>query len=222
MITCPMCAEEIAATDVTCPHCGSPTGVRLSAAAPRATQTAGPATSRTKLLAIGAGLAILAGIAVVITVKMRSSTSASPTASTSPSAPAATSPKPSAPTPTPAPARRPIASPPLQQGDVVALVQAQAASLTDLIRLSKADAVVRRALTGHVTEEMQRHYSNVGTDEKRAAIAGAHQVLAHAKEVNNRNPPEESVNSGVNGGSGAASRLDRADESGRISTALRD
>jgi len=30
----------------------------------------------------------------------------------------------------------------------------------------------RRALTGHVTEEMQRHYSTVGLDEKRAAIAG--------------------------------------------------
>lgn len=34
------------------------------------------------------------------------------------------------------------------------------------------DAVVRRALTGHVTEEMQRHYSTVGLDEKRATIAG--------------------------------------------------
>jgi hypothetical protein len=34
------------------------------------------------------------------------------------------------------------------------------------------DAVVRRALTGHVTEQMQRHYSTVGLDEKRAAIAG--------------------------------------------------
>jgi len=82
--------------------------------------------------------------------------------------------------------------------------------------------VVRRALTGHVTEEMQRHYSNVGTDEKRAAIAGAHQVLANAKEVKNSKRPDESVNSGVNARSGVASRLDRTDESGRISTALRD
>lgn len=54
-------------------------------------------------------------------------------------------------------------------------------TITDLIRLSKADAVVRRALTGHVTQEMQQHYSNVGTDEKRAAIAGALKVLADAK-----------------------------------------
>ncbi len=39
------------------------------------------------------------------------------------------------------------------------------------------DAVVRRALTGHVTEEMQRHYSTVGIDEKRAAIAGVMRLV---------------------------------------------
>lgn len=58
-------------------------------------------------------------------------------------------------------------------------------TFTDLIRLSNADAVVRRALTGHVTDEMQRHYSNVGTEEKRAAIAGALSLLANTKEVKN-------------------------------------
>lgn len=75
-------------------------------------------------------------------------------------------------------------------------------TFTDLIRLSKADAVVRRALTGHVTEEMQRHYSNVGTDEKRAAIAGALQVLAEAgkgaESGEGRVKAAESVNFGVN------------------------
>lgn len=75
-------------------------------------------------------------------------------------------------------------------------------TFTDLIRLSKADAVVRRALTGHVTEEMQRHYSNVGTDEKRAAIAGAIQLLANtsqqAENDERRANGTESVNSGVN------------------------
>jgi hypothetical protein len=30
------------------------------------------------------------------------------------------------------------------------------------------DAVTRRALTGHVTEQMQHHYSNVDVAEKRA------------------------------------------------------
>lgn len=45
-------------------------------------------------------------------------------------------------------------------------------TFTDLVRRANVDEVVRRALTGHVTEEMQRHYSTVGIDEKRAAIAG--------------------------------------------------
>ena len=45
-------------------------------------------------------------------------------------------------------------------------------TFTDLVRRANVDAVVRRALTGHVTEEMQRHYSTVGLDEKRAAVAG--------------------------------------------------
>ncbi len=45
-------------------------------------------------------------------------------------------------------------------------------TFTDLVRLANVDAVVRRALTGHVTEQMQRKYSSVGLEEKRAAIAG--------------------------------------------------
>ena len=45
-------------------------------------------------------------------------------------------------------------------------------TFTDLVRRTNVDAVVRRAFTGHVTEEMQRHYSNLGMDEKRPAIAG--------------------------------------------------
>ena len=32
--------------------------------------------------------------------------------------------------------------------------------------------MVTRALTGHVTEGMTAHYSTVGLDEKRAAVAG--------------------------------------------------
>ena len=45
-------------------------------------------------------------------------------------------------------------------------------TFTDLVRRANVDVVVRRALTGHVTEEMQRKYSTVGLDEKRAAVAG--------------------------------------------------
>ena len=49
--------------------------------------------------------------------------------------------------------------------------------------------MVRRALTGHVTQEMQQHYSNVGTDEKRAAIAGALKLLADTKAAAQNQPP---------------------------------
>ena len=50
-------------------------------------------------------------------------------------------------------------------------------TFTDLVREAKVDAVVRRALTGHVTESMQRHYSNVDLAEKRDAVAGVHQLV---------------------------------------------
>jgi integrase len=62
-------------------------------------------------------------------------------------------------------------------------------TFTDLVRLANVDAVVRRALTGHVTEEMQRHYSHVGLDEKRAAIAGVLRLV-----------PTSPTESGVEGG----------------------
>jgi hypothetical protein len=56
------------------------------------------------------------------------------------------------------------------------------------------DAVVRRALTGHVTEEMQRHYSTVGLDEKRAAIAGVLRLV----------PPDPRRENGGGGSSGGS------------------
>jgi integrase len=65
-------------------------------------------------------------------------------------------------------------------------------TFTDLVRRANVDAVVRRALTGHVTEEMQRHYSTVGLDEKRAAIAGVLRLV----------PPS--------GGSGEAPKAEKA------------
>ena len=72
-------------------------------------------------------------------------------------------------------------------------------TFTDLVRLAKVDAVVRRALTGHVTEEMQRKYSTVGLDEKRSALAGALAVLrSHQLGVNEGVCEGEGVNEGVN------------------------
>jgi hypothetical protein len=64
------------------------------------------------------------------------------------------------------------------------------------------DAVVRRALTGHVTEEMQRHYSTVGLDEKRAAVAGVLRLVPPAAGSN----PTSPTKGGVPGGVSAAGR----------------
>ena len=50
-------------------------------------------------------------------------------------------------------------------------------TFTDLVRRAKVDAVVRRALTGHVTPQMQRHYSSVSLDEKRDAVATVHSLV---------------------------------------------
>jgi hypothetical protein len=63
-------------------------------------------------------------------------------------------------------------------------------TFTDLVRRANVDAVVRRALTGHVTEEMQRHYSTVGLDEKRAAIAGVLRLVPPEPHRAGLVPPE--------------------------------
>jgi integrase len=70
-------------------------------------------------------------------------------------------------------------------------------TFTDLVLRANVDAVVRRALTGHVTEEMQRHYSTVGLDEKRAAIAGVLRLV----------PP---TSGGNESGSGEAPKTEKA------------
>src|ERR1051325_11062658 len=63
-------------------------------------------------------------------------------------------------------------------------------TFTDLVRRANVDAVVRRALTGHVTEEMQRHYSTVGLDEKRAAVAGVLRLVPPEAGPNPTSPPK--------------------------------
>jgi integrase len=68
-------------------------------------------------------------------------------------------------------------------------------TFTDLVRLANVDAVVRRALTGHVTEQMQRKYSTVGLAEKRAAVAGVIRLIPP-----DRNPVSEG-GGGSKGGS---------------------
>ena len=81
-------------------------------------------------------------------------------------------------------------------------------TFTDLVRLANVDAVVRRALTGHVTEEMQRHYSTIGLDEKRAAVAGVLRLVApDAGEISvSAADPTSLTRSGVRGGVSGSGR----------------
>jgi integrase len=50
-------------------------------------------------------------------------------------------------------------------------------TFNDMLRRAKVDPVIAKALTGHVTEQMREHYSTVGLDEKRAAVASALRLL---------------------------------------------
>jgi integrase len=79
-------------------------------------------------------------------------------------------------------------------------------TFTDLVRLANVDAVVRRALTGHVTEEMQRHYSTVGLEEKRAAVAGVLRLVPPEAGSNPTSPTEGGVSGGVSGSGRKAAR----------------
>lgn len=54
-------------------------------------------------------------------------------------------------------------------------------TFNDLTRRAGADGIVTRALTGHVTEAMTAHYSTVGLDEKREAVAGVVRLVPLAE-----------------------------------------
>ncbi|MCU1276595.1 MAG: integrase family protein, partial [bacterium] len=50
-------------------------------------------------------------------------------------------------------------------------------TFNDLARRAGVDAVVTRAMTGHVTERMREHYSTVVLDEKRSAMTNVLQLV---------------------------------------------
>jgi len=56
-------------------------------------------------------------------------------------------------------------------------------AFSDLLRTADVDPVVRRALVGHVTEEMQEHYSTVSVDEKREAMKKVATKLAEVRQA---------------------------------------
>jgi hypothetical protein len=52
---------------------------------------------------------------------------------------------------------------------------------SDLLRRAGINKVTRKAMVGHVTDEMQEHYSTVMLDEKREAMAAVGATLAEAR-----------------------------------------
>ena len=45
--------------------------------------------------------------------------------------------------------------------------------------------MIAKALTGHVTEQIREHYSTVGIDEKRAAVASVLRLLPGGESADN-------------------------------------
>jgi integrase len=56
-------------------------------------------------------------------------------------------------------------------------------TFVDLARRARVDGVVTRSLTGHVTEKMRLHYSTVGMDEKRSAVAAVALLVGHGGDL---------------------------------------
>ena len=54
-----------------------------------------------------------------------------------------------------------------------------------MLRRAQVDPVIAKALTGHVTEQMREHYSTVGLDEKRAAVASVLRLLPRRGSADN-------------------------------------
>jgi integrase len=54
-------------------------------------------------------------------------------------------------------------------------------TFNDLARRSGTDAIITRAMTGHVTERMREHYSTVGLSEKRTAMANVIELSSARK-----------------------------------------
>jgi integrase len=50
-------------------------------------------------------------------------------------------------------------------------------TFVDLARRARIDSAVTRSLTGHVTEKMRVHYSSVGIDEQRSAVAAVSALI---------------------------------------------
>jgi integrase len=58
-------------------------------------------------------------------------------------------------------------------------------TFNDMLRRAQVDPVIAKALTGRVTEQMREHYSTVGLDEKRTAVASVLRLLPDRESEDN-------------------------------------
>jgi hypothetical protein len=69
----------------------------------------------------------------------------------------------------------------------------------DLARAAEVKDIVTRAISGHATETMQHHYSTVGTDEKRLAIAKVIELAGFRKALGEGASARGGAQGGVHG-----------------------
>jgi integrase len=69
----------------------------------------------------------------------------------------------------------------------------------DLARAAQVKDIVTRAISGHATETMQHHYSTVGTDEKKHAIAQVIELAGVRKALESGASPPGGAQGGVHG-----------------------
>jgi len=70
-------------------------------------------------------------------------------------------------------------------------------TFNDLTRRAGVNGLVTRSLAGHVTEDMTQHYSTIGMDEKRAAVASVLRLVPMTPE------PTSTGEGGTSGGTSA-------------------
>ena len=69
----------------------------------------------------------------------------------------------------------------------------------DLARAAEVKEIVTRAISRHATETMQHHYSTVGTDEKKLAIAKVIELAGVRKALGDSASPQGGAQGGVHG-----------------------
>ena len=84
-------------------------------------------------------------------------------------------------------------------------------TFNDLARAARVDALVTRSISGHLTEQMQHHYSTVSGAEQRDSIA---KVIELTKVREKRDAAKEQAAGGALGGAPAPEHHHKNEEAG--------